>query len=50
MPSRPLDLLQIATIGRRDFRVYRTARGATLINVLDELPAPTPGHKHSTQR
>lgn len=40
--AESLGLLDIATVDRRDFGVYRTARGEALRNVLfDSTPTPT---------
>ena len=41
--AETLGVLEVATIDRRDFGIYRTARGQALRNVVFEPARPAPG-------
>lgn len=48
--AESLGLLDILTLDRRDFGIYRTARGQALRNVLFDGPAPAPAPRPSRNR
>ena len=48
--AESLGLLDILTLDRRDFGIYRTARGQALRNVLFDPPAAAPAPRRSQKR
>ena len=48
--AESLGLLDVVTIDRRDFGIYRTARGKTLRNLLFDAPTPAPVRRGAVRR
>jgi uncharacterized protein len=48
--AESLGVLDVLTIDRRDFGIYRTLRGQALRNVLFDAPAPSPAKRSTRKR
>lgn len=48
--AESLGLLDVLTIDRRDFGIYRTTRGQALRNVLLDAPSPSPVKRSTRKR